>query len=147
MPFARDCSLTKGEAEPASAFLSPVARDYPNRAFRRFFMLTALRLFHQRTRWNVRGIRGKSRFCCAQLIHYLGRLITWQQSCPHIAHAGNERNLTRRVRGEPRRQPQNRAVSTARAPITQIQPPRVARISWRGSAATKCRGAILPAVP
>ena len=54
MPFIRDCSQTKGKAEPASAFLSPVARDYPSRALRRFFMPAALRLFHQRTRANVR---------------------------------------------------------------------------------------------
>ena len=38
MPFIHDCSQTKGQAEPASAYLSPVARDYPNRALRGFFM-------------------------------------------------------------------------------------------------------------
>ena len=53
MPFIHDCSQTKGQAEPASAYLSPVARDYPNRALRGFFMPTALRLFHQRTGRNV----------------------------------------------------------------------------------------------
>jgi hypothetical protein len=37
MPWICDCSPTKGKTEPASAFLSPVARDYPNRALRRFF--------------------------------------------------------------------------------------------------------------
>jgi len=37
MPWICDCSPTKGKTEPASALLSPVARDYPNRALRRFF--------------------------------------------------------------------------------------------------------------
>ena len=37
MPVFRDCSQSEGEAEPASAFLSPVARDYPSRALHRFF--------------------------------------------------------------------------------------------------------------
>jgi hypothetical protein len=38
MPVADDCSPSEGEAEPASTFLSPVARDYPSRALRGFFM-------------------------------------------------------------------------------------------------------------
>ena len=37
MPWICDCSPTKGKTEPASAFLSPVARDYPSRALHRFF--------------------------------------------------------------------------------------------------------------
>ncbi len=49
MPASRDCSRSEGMAEPASANLSPVARDYPSRALRGFFMPTAPRLFHQRT--------------------------------------------------------------------------------------------------
>jgi hypothetical protein len=44
MPVFRDCSQSEGKAEPASAFLSPVARDYPSRALRRFFMPATLRL-------------------------------------------------------------------------------------------------------
>jgi|SRR5208283_3905745 len=69
MPFVRDCSPTKGKAEPASAFLSPVARDYPSRALHRFFIPAALRLFHQRTGDNVVGLPAKSRFCFEHLIH------------------------------------------------------------------------------
>ena len=69
MPVFRDCSQSEGEAEPASAFLSPVARDYPSRALRRFFMPATLRLFHQRTGRNVPVLPAKSRFCFAQLIH------------------------------------------------------------------------------
>ena len=38
MPVAGDCSPTEGNAEPASTFLSPVARDYPSRALHGFFM-------------------------------------------------------------------------------------------------------------
>jgi hypothetical protein len=59
MPCIRNCSQTKGKTEPASAFLSPVTRDYPNRALHRFFMPAALRLFHQRTGANVRAYPGK----------------------------------------------------------------------------------------
>ena len=69
MPLFRDCSQLEGEAEPASAFLSPVARDYPSRALRRFFIPATLRLFHQRTGENVDLRAAKSRFCSAQLIH------------------------------------------------------------------------------
>jgi hypothetical protein len=69
MPVFRDCSQSEGEAEPASAFLSPVARDYPSRALRRFFMPATLRLFHQRTGAPCVTLLGLSRFCFAQLIH------------------------------------------------------------------------------
>ena len=69
MPVFRDCSRSEGEAEPASAFLSPVARDYPSRALRRFFMPATLRLFHQRTGETCVSVTGLSRFCFAQLIH------------------------------------------------------------------------------
>jgi hypothetical protein len=44
MPAARDCSQSEGKPEPASVFLSPVARDYPSRALRGFFMPAALRV-------------------------------------------------------------------------------------------------------
>jgi len=50
---ARDCSQSEGTAEPASTALSPVARDYPSRALRGFFMPATPRLFHQRTGRNV----------------------------------------------------------------------------------------------
>jgi len=53
MPASRDCSRSEGRAEPASANLSPVARDYPSRALRGFFMPATPRLFHQRTGGNV----------------------------------------------------------------------------------------------
>ena len=69
MPVFRDCSQSEGEAEPASAFLSPVARDYPSRALRRFFMPATLRLFHQRTGAPCVTFPELSRFCSAQLIH------------------------------------------------------------------------------
>jgi hypothetical protein len=69
MPVFRDCSQSEGEAEPASAFLSPVARDYPSRALRRFFMPATLRLFDQRTRAPCAAALGLSRFCFEQLIH------------------------------------------------------------------------------
>jgi len=69
MPVFRDCSQSEGEAEPASAFLSPVARDYPSRALRRFFMPATLRLFHQRTGAPCFTWQGMSRFCFEQLIH------------------------------------------------------------------------------
>ena len=69
MPVFRDCSQSEGEAEPASAFLSPVARDYPSRALRRFFMPATLRLFHQRTGAPCVTLPELSRFCSAQLIH------------------------------------------------------------------------------
>lgn len=69
MPVARDCSQSEGEAEPASAFLSPVARDYPSRALRRFFMPSAPRLFHQRTGATCFSVTDLSRICFAQLIH------------------------------------------------------------------------------
>jgi len=69
MPVFRDYSQSEGEAEPASAFLSPVARDYPSRALRRFFMPATLRLFHQRTGAPCVTLLGLSRFCFAQLIH------------------------------------------------------------------------------
>jgi hypothetical protein len=72
MPFIHDCSQTKGQAEPASAYLSPVARDYPNRALRGFFMPTALRAArHAKER--ARGRRphrrhnpGQARPCAAR---------------------------------------------------------------------------------
>jgi hypothetical protein len=35
-----DCSRAEGRAEPASAALSPVARDYPSPRFRSFFQTT-----------------------------------------------------------------------------------------------------------
>ena len=58
MPASRDCSRSEGKTEPASANLSPVARDYPSRALRGFFMPATPRLFHQRTGANVgRGPR------------------------------------------------------------------------------------------
>jgi hypothetical protein len=69
MPVFRDCSQSEGEAEPASAFLSPVARDYPSRALRRFFMPATLRLFHQRTCGTWAACMELSRFCFEQLIH------------------------------------------------------------------------------
>jgi hypothetical protein len=69
MPVFRDCSQSEGEAEPASAFLSPVARDYPSRALRKFFMPATLRLFHQRTCAPCGTLPGLSRFCFTQLIH------------------------------------------------------------------------------
>jgi hypothetical protein len=69
MPCVCDCSPTKGKAEPASAFLSPVARDYPSRALRKFFMPAAHRLFHQRTGANVPRNRLKSRFSFSHLVH------------------------------------------------------------------------------
>ena len=53
MPTSRDCSQSEGKTEPASANLSPVARDYPSRALRGFFMPATPRLFHQRTGANV----------------------------------------------------------------------------------------------
>ncbi len=56
MPAGRDRSRSEGKAEPASANLSPVARDYPSRALRGFFMPATPRLFHQRTGANV--VRG-----------------------------------------------------------------------------------------
>jgi hypothetical protein len=69
MPLFRDCSQLEGEAEPASAFLSPVARDYPSRALRRFFMPATLRLFHQRTGAPCAACPGLSRLCFTQLIN------------------------------------------------------------------------------
>jgi hypothetical protein len=42
MPASRDCSQSEGKTEPASANLSPVARDYPSRALRGFFMPATL---------------------------------------------------------------------------------------------------------
>ena len=69
MPVFRDYSQSEGEAEPASAFLSPVARDYPSRALRRFFMPATLRLFHQRTGAPCFAPRELSRFCFEQLVH------------------------------------------------------------------------------
>jgi hypothetical protein len=44
MPADDDCSPSEGEAEPASTFLSPVARDYPSRALSDVFQAAALRL-------------------------------------------------------------------------------------------------------
>ena len=69
MPVFRDYSQSEGEAEPASAFLSPVARDYPSRALRGFFMPATLRLFHQRTEATCGGIAALSRICFEQVIN------------------------------------------------------------------------------
>ena len=64
-----DRSHAEGMAEPASAALSPVARDYPSRALGGFFMPPALRLFYQGTPENCATRSCKSRFCSPQLIH------------------------------------------------------------------------------
>ena len=73
MPVARDCSQSEGKPEPASVFLSPVARDYPSRALRGFFMPATLRLFHQRTCATGDGVTGLSRLCSSQVIDNLRR--------------------------------------------------------------------------
>ena len=69
MPAGRDCSQSKGKTEPASGFLSPVARDYPSRALRGFFMPATLRLFHQRTGATWDAITALSRICFEQVIN------------------------------------------------------------------------------
>jgi hypothetical protein len=49
----------EGESAPAAVNLSPVARDYPSRAFGDLFQTAALRLFYQGTSSTVRHIVGK----------------------------------------------------------------------------------------
>jgi hypothetical protein len=61
--------VTEGRAAPVAARLSPVARDYPNRALGGFFMPPALRLFYQGTTKNCVILRDKSRLCSSQIIH------------------------------------------------------------------------------
>lgn len=61
--------VTEGRAAPVAARLSPVARDYPNRALGGFFMPPALRLFYQGTTKSCVIISDKSRLCSSQIIH------------------------------------------------------------------------------
>jgi len=53
MPLRGDHSPAEERAEPASTIFSPVARDYPSRAFGGFFRSAALRLFYQGTRKSI----------------------------------------------------------------------------------------------
>ena len=59
MPERGDRSPAEEKAEPASTFFSPVARDYPSRAFGGFFRTAALRLFYQGTSKKVRHFERK----------------------------------------------------------------------------------------
>jgi hypothetical protein len=59
----------EGRTTPIIARLSPVARDYPNRALGGFFMPPALRLFYQGTTKSCAIIGSKSRLCSSQFIH------------------------------------------------------------------------------
>ena len=61
--------VAEGRTTPIIVRLSPVARDYPNRALGGFFMPPALRLFYQGTGKTVRIPRAKSRVCSSHLIH------------------------------------------------------------------------------
>jgi len=54
MPERGDHSPAEEKAEPASTVYSPVARDYPSRAFSGFFRTAVLRLFYQGTRKKMR---------------------------------------------------------------------------------------------
>ena len=54
MPVSGDYSPAQERAEPASTVYSPVARDYPSRAFSGFFRNAVLRLFYQGTRKKMR---------------------------------------------------------------------------------------------
>ena len=54
MPERDDRSPAEEKVEPASTLFSPVARDYPSRAFSGFFRTAVLRLFYQGTRKKMR---------------------------------------------------------------------------------------------
>ena len=59
MPLRSDRSLAEERVEPASTIFSPVARDYPSRAFGGFFRSAALRLFYQGTRMSIHDLLRK----------------------------------------------------------------------------------------
>ena len=58
MPFRGELSPAEERAEPASTIFSPVARDYPSRAFGGFFRSAALAAVLSR---NVKSIRDSPR--------------------------------------------------------------------------------------
>ena len=73
-------AVSEEMAAPAAAVLSPVARDYPSRAFDEYFSPSRSRLFYQGTRWKLKFPCGKEKcflfttFTPAKSVNNLGTI-------------------------------------------------------------------------